>query len=161
MRSSKDELNLKRSAAILFVTLSLFVSAISACICDHHSVQTASGGHDQAQTHGHSRSAKAESNHSHHESGGQNSADETAEKKGFSAAAPQEECACPVVSPKTFGAFGNVKAEKQAVVVLPIKRVEIGLTVQTAAIRISDFTKPFYLSDSFYNISPGRAPPRL
>jgi hypothetical protein len=150
-------LKLKQFAVSLLVVLSLFASSVSACVCDHHSVQNESSDHYQPeiQTH-HHESGEV----SHHETSEAHHS-ESAETGEFSFLSSDDECCCIQSAPKVFAKSETVKTEKQVAKILPPQRVETVLIAQIASVKSIEFASPFYLSDSFYNISPGRAPPRL
>lgn len=70
-------------------------------------------------------------------------------------------CSCLQPAPKTFSKSELVKIEKQAAKNAPIIEVEFEIIAPIAKTAKADFSKPFYLSDSFYNLKSPRAPPRL
>lgn len=122
------------------VVLSLFVSSIAACGCSHHQ--------ERAET-------AAPSCHRH--SGEMNQSAETS-----ATIDSDENCVCVQSAPRVLAKSGIVKIEKQAAAtVSPNVAVLIELTVQVTTVKTSDYSKPFYLSDSFYNIKSPRAPPVL
>jgi hypothetical protein len=135
---------LKQFAASFVVVLSLFVSSVSACACSHHQqVETVS-----SSCHGHSHSTKAET-HQH-----------TTSLETAQALVSETECYCIQPAPRVFAKSENVKIEKQVSNLAQISPVEIVFVPQTTSVK-SEFITPFYLTDSFYNLTPGRAPPRL
>lgn len=138
---------IKQSAESLLVVLSLFVSSIAACCCAHHEekfeIETAS-------CHAQTVETKAADHHDVRDSG---------EAAQFDVV--NSNCECVVKSaPKIYAKNENVKFEKQALTSQTIKLPEAEFAVSIAAFQ-SVFVMPQYLSDSFYNFAPGRAPPRL
>ncbi len=71
-----------------------------------------------------------------------------------------EACVCAQAAPRVFDKSPNVKIEKQATAILPRIVVSIELVAVAATVETVSYKKPFYLSDSFYNIKSPRAPPR-
>ena len=129
------------SVSFLLV-LSFFISSAAACICSHHldNVEVAA-----PSCHEHSESKP------HHET-------------SFDENTPQldtdEDCCCIQSAPRAFSKSETLKIEKQAAVV-PSTRIEIKAVSTFVPAENTYFEKPFYLSDSFYNIKSPRAPPRL
>lgn len=152
-REFVKQTKLKQYAASVLVVLSLFVSSIAACCCSHHEekaeIETASC---HAETHD-SASKKTEA------------ADSAATKSQTKSETDQNgglnvPCECSVESaPKVFAKNENVKIEKQSLTAAVVKLPEAEFASSIAAFQ-SVFVAPFYLADSFYNLSPGRAPPR-
>lgn len=70
-------------------------------------------------------------------------------------------CVCLKTAPRVFDKAQIVKIEKQAVAVLPNVIILFDSNAPTVAVETIDFVKPFYLSDSFYNLKSPRAPPVL
>jgi hypothetical protein len=138
-------LRLKQFAISLLAVLSLFASSVSACACSHHQ------GKPQTETsscHEHAAQTTAGQNHV-------GSWSETV-KTTIS----ETVCVCLQPSPKVSAKSENLKVEKHRAAILIVKPIQIAFIVQTVSAKI-DFSKPSYLSDSFYNLSPGRAPPVL
>ena len=138
---------LKQVLVGILASLSLFVSTISACSCSHHQVKQ--------------KTETAASCHEHSTETGRNrvvdSTDESNEKS-----ITGDYCVCLQTVSKVFAKSERVKIEKQtAAAVLTFKQVFESAGVRQSAAEKIDFIKPFYLSDSFYNLSPGRAPPVL
>ena len=134
---------LKQFAVSLLAILSLFASSVSACACSHHQEKQET---ETASCHEHSAETKPE----------QILDDNSSEivKANVSEAG----CVCFQTAPKVVVKSENVKVEKHAATIPSVLPVEIVFVVQTVSARIY-FSKPLYLSDSFYNLSPGRAPP--
>lgn len=70
-----------------------------------------------------------------------------------------DECVCIQAAPRVFAKSEIVKIEKQAAAISPNIAISINLTATIVPVEIVEFVKPFYLSDSFYNIKSPRAPP--
>lgn len=153
------ESKLKQFAISLLVVLSLFASSVSACACSHDSIQSAAGEHCQPPSQ-HLHEAKDDAPHSHGEAAEHHHAD-SAETKNVSPVLSEKECCCIKPAPKVFAKSETVKTEKQFAKISSSASVEINVIVQINSVRTTEFIRPFYLSDSFYNLSPGRAPPRL
>ncbi len=135
-----------RFAVCLLAVLSLFVSSVPACCCaPHHQkiVET-----ETPACHEHAAETKAERQH-----GGISSTE-------IVPAVSESECVCRQSAPKFIAKSENVKVEKHTTAISFVKPPEIVFTAPRATEEI-DFSKPFYLTDSFHNLSPGRAPPRL
>lgn len=154
---------LKQFAASILVVLSLFVSLVpAACVCAHDSLQGETSEHSQIQPHSHG--IKTGSHHSHEEAEAPHH-DEAAKTETAVARTAlsfsETECCCIQAAPKVFAKPRTVKTEKQAARILPPARIETALTPQIVSIKTIELARPFYLSDSFHNLAPGRAPPRL
>ena len=145
MKSSRRKI--ERFAASILIVFSLFVSTIAACCCDHYEEKAAV---EVPSCHAQTAETKTENHHERKDS------NETAQFNSIDA-----NCECLAFSaPKVYAKNENVKAEKQALTSETVKLPEAEFAASIAAFE-SVFAAPFYLSDSFYNISPGRAPPRL
>jgi hypothetical protein len=138
--------NLKQFAISLLALLSLFASAVSACTCAHHQAKRET---DLPACHAHP-AAKTEI--------GQN--DAAGSPETIETAISGVECFCLQPAPKVASKAETVKFKKYMAAISPLTSPEIVFVPQIAAVRIN-FTKPLYLSDSFYNLSPGRAPPGI
>lgn len=156
-REFMKKTKLKRYAASVLIVLSLLVSSVAACCCAHHEEKT------KAET----ASCHADA---HDSSSTKTQADDSAATKSETTSGKKSEidhndelnvpCGCSVQpAPKVFAKNENVKIEKQAVTVAVVKLPEAEFAASIVAFE-SVFAAPFYLSDSFYNLSPGRAPPR-
>jgi hypothetical protein len=136
---------LKQFGLALCLTLSLFVSSISACTCSHHPEKVEV---EAPSCHQHSETAKTEQ---HHDSDSNENAQSLA---------PQDECCCLEPTPKVVAKAENIKIEKQKLATVSLAPIEIAVVSQIVSVK-SEFTRKFYLTDSFYNLTPGRAPPSL
>lgn len=135
---------LKQFAASLLVVLSLFAVSFAACNYSHHQ--------EKAET-------AASSCHEHsaeNQSGEMKMSPETSAT--FSA---NDVCVCAQSAPRAFAKSEIVKIEKQAAAISPNVTVSVEPAARIFAVKAPDFVKPFYLSDSFYNIKSPRAPPIL
>src|SRR5215203_2889232 len=131
----------KHFAIGFLIVLSLFVSSVSARACSHHASKAAA--------------VQTESCHGHSAKKQSREVDSTRELRQFDAGS---ECFCAESAPRLFSKSETIKIEKQTAA-LPFLRVEIE-TVSTAISVVNVyFEKPFYLSDSFYNLKSPRAPP--
>ena len=124
----------------LLVVLSLFVSSVAACACSHHLEKSAA---EPPSCHEHSATAATEKK------------SETAQTT-----VSTTDCVCFQTAPKIIVKTENLKVDKHIAAISAVKPNEIAFIGQTISARI-DFSKPLFLSDSFYNLSPGRAPPVL
>ena len=137
-----QKLKLKQFCLVFLATLSLFVSSVSACACSHHQ-----------QAH-----AEETETHSCHSAESEHSAESV---EGDNICVSQTDCFCFQHLPEVFAKAETVNVEKQSAELLQSSPVENSIITAVAAAKTVDFESPFYLSESFYNLSPGRAPPRL
>jgi len=128
----------KQIAVGFLIVLSLFVSSVSACVCSHHTEKAET---EVSSCHEHSETAPAANSL----------------ENGFQLDS-NDECFCAQPAPRVFSKSETIKFEKQAVV-LSLSPVEIKAVLQIVADSGVYFEKPFYLSDSFYNLKSPRAPP--
>ncbi len=132
----------KQFGASFLIVLSLFVSSVAACICSHHTENV---------------EVAAPSCHEHSETMPNH---EMASDENIQQIDSDEDCCCVQPAPRVFSKSETIKIEKQAAV-LPLMRIEIKAVSTIVSAENTYFEKPFYLSDSFYNIKSPRAPPRL
>ena len=138
---------LKQFGTSLLIVLSLFVSSISAaCTCAHENAEAAECSHSEQQQHSHEGASE---NHSHFDSA-----------EVVSISESEAECCCAPTAPKVSAKAVNLKIEKQFSVLSRTSPIEIAFVAQKIRVK-SEFVTPFYLTDSFHNLSPGRAPPVL
>lgn len=137
---------LKQIAFSLGIVLSLFASSISACVCLHHYEEV---------------SAVKVSCHEHSTMPMMENRDADSAEKFQNVISENECCRCVQFAPKVFSKSDILKVEKQTAKIFSLAPVEIGLVAQPFAANPPDYVKPFYLSDSVYNIKSPRAPPRL
>jgi hypothetical protein len=131
----------KQIAVGFFVILSLFVSSVAACVCSHHA--------EKAET-------NAASCHEHSEAKPETGSVEKVEKaQTFDSG---DECLCLQPAPRICSKSETLKIEKQAAA-LSFSPVDISAASTVVSAGNVYFEKPFYLSDSFYNIKSPRAPP--
>ena len=135
----------KQFVLIFCCMLSLFVSSVSACACSHHQEKPKT---EVTSCHGHTEEANAESSRD-------NNSSET-----IQTIISEGKCFCIQSSPKVIAKSEKVKIEKQQIAVLPYLQGRTAFVFQTISVK-SAFITPFYLTDSFYNLTPGRAPPGL
>ena len=132
----------KQAILSLLIVLSLFASSVAACSCSHHQEKAEA---DTPSCHQHSME-----NHS-------DAMPMSAEN--FSAFDADDNCVCMQSAPRVFAKSEVVKIKKQTAAILPNIVVSIKLTEPIVVVENFDFAKPFYLSDSFYNLKSPRAPP--
>lgn len=137
---------LKQFAASFFVVLSLLVSSVSACTCSRHQETFEA---DSFSSHHHLNEAKTQQHHG----------TDTAET--IQTIISEIECCCIQPAPKFVTKSETVKIEKQTATLLPTTRLKIDFAPHVVLTKTAGFIKPFYLSDFFYILTPGRAPPRL
>ncbi len=128
----------KQTAAGFLIIASFFVSAVASCVCSHHAEKTES---------------KAVSCHEHSDA-----KQETSPVKTALSFDSSDECGCASPAPRAFSKSETIKIEKQAAVSM-FSPLEIKTASAAFSIDNVYFEKPFYLSDSFYNIKSPRAPP--
>lgn len=145
-------IDFKQLTLSLLAILSLFASTVSACSCSHHQ------GKAEIQI-----DFSASSCHEHHPTKSETD-DEAAAENFENASFSSESCVCYQTAPKVFAKAETIKVEKNS----SIAAVTSALWKQNENVLIAifiapkiDFIKPFYLSDCFYNLSFGRAPPIL
>ncbi|MEP6900788.1 MAG: hypothetical protein ABJA66_03500 [Actinomycetota bacterium] len=133
----------RQFSASFLIVLSLFVSSVSACVCSHHHTEKVE--------------IKTSSCHEHSGNKQNQNANSSETLETFDS---DDKCCCVESAPKIFSKSETIKIEKQTAV-LPFSRVEIKAVSRVVSVERIYFEKPFYLSDSFYNIKSPRAPPRL
>jgi len=142
---------LKQFSLILGLMLSLVVSSLGACVCSHHQ--------EQAKTETpscHSHAAEDAANHAEQT----NDADSSAETIN-TMLSEGDACCCAESAPKVVTKSETVKPEKKTVA-LPTAAAPVTVVFAVQTVPAQNYLpKPLYLTDSFYNLSPGRAPPRL
>jgi hypothetical protein len=138
---------IKQISASVLVVLSLFVSSIAACYCEHHQEKVAA---ETPSCHSQKDESKAENHHA-----------AEAETSGQSRQlnAP---CECLFDSaPKFVAKSENIKIEKQ----LPLFIAEAETLRGFIAVRAPSSTRfdfaDFRITNSYCNIKSPRAPPRL
>ncbi|MBA2621001.1 MAG: hypothetical protein H0U87_07360 [Acidobacteria bacterium] len=139
---------LKQFACGFFVVLSLLASTVSAaCICSTHAIKTNEDAH--CRRHEEQYTARPHS----HQSAAENTSVSFSET---------DECCCVQSAPRAFAKSESLKIEKQSAASLSFSLIKFACGVsQNVSVKTVDFTTPFYLSDSFHNLTPGRVPPRL
>jgi hypothetical protein len=135
--------NVQIAIGIIFI-LSLFVSSVSACSCPHH---------EQA--------AKPETASCHPHSHGANSTQGSSRaSENASSSLLLGDCCCIQPAPKAATKSATIKAEGKVVKSSPLP-VADPVFVLTAQVVQPAFESLSSLTDSYYNLTPGRAPPRL
>jgi type III secretory pathway component EscR len=133
---------LRQISVSFLIVLSFFVSSTAACACSHHIENV---------------EVEVSSCHEHSETKQNNNTNFDENVQQFCS---DDDCCCFQSAPRVFSKSETVKIEKQTAV-LPLARVEIKAVATVVSVENTYFEKPFYLSDSFYNIKSPRAPPRL
>lgn len=137
---------LKQFALSFTVVLSLFASSFAAvCTCSSHEQDAAESSHCQQEV-------KEVSAHRH--------SHENSVETVSASFSETDDCCCVQSAPRAFAKTESVKIEKQTAAVSHVAPVEFKSISQRASIKTVAFAAPFYLSDSFHNLTPGRAPPR-
>lgn len=136
---------LKQFGVALCLLVSLFVSSVSACTCSHHPEKVEP---KVSSCHQHSETATTEQHHN------------SDSKEKAQSLVPQDGCCCIEPTPRVIAKAENIRIEKQKLAALSFLPVEIAFAPQLNSVK-SEFTRKFYLTDSFYNLTPGRAPPSL
>jgi hypothetical protein len=126
-------------AANFLIILSFFVSSVSACVCSAHHTENLET--EMPSCHEHSEKVQK------------------AEPDSAEQLDANDECCCVQSGPRVFSKSETLKIEKQSVV-LPLSRVDFKTVSPVVLPKGVYFEKPFYLSDSFYNLKSPRAPPR-
>jgi hypothetical protein len=138
---------LKQFGISFLVVLSLFVSSISACACSHHQLEKVEA--ETPSCHQHSEMAMAENHH------------QTDSAEIFQTVISEGGCCCIQPAPKVVSKNESFKLNKSVAALLTESQIEIKPISQIVSVAAIDFVTPFYLSDSFYNLTPSRGPPRL
>ena len=138
---------LKQIGLSLCVVLSLLISSVAACACSHHQefeiVKTS--------CHEHSEMTMT-----------MDVPPQTEQAEAIQNTFTENlNCSCVQSAPKVFSKSELAKIEKQAAKNAPVIEIEFQTIQSIAKSAKADFSKPFYLSDSFYNLKSPRAPPRL
>jgi hypothetical protein len=136
---------LKQFGLAFCLLVSLFVSSVSACTCSHHPEKVET---EVSSCHQHSENGQTEQHH-----------DADSNEKAQSLVS-QDECCCIEPAPKVVAKVENIKIEKQKLAAFSPLPVETAFVPQTISVK-SEFSRKFYSTDSFYNLTPGRAPPAL
>ncbi|HEV8592961.1 MAG TPA: hypothetical protein VGQ55_12725 [Pyrinomonadaceae bacterium] len=133
------------AVGIIFI-LSLLVSSVSACTCSSH---------EHADRH-----TDIAAHHSHNKDEGHHGdADETS--TAISDAASQGECCCVSPAPKVSTKSETIRIEgKHLLNTQSVKFLETEFVSYSDAPIVNVDTRVL-LSDPHFNLSPGRAPPRL
>ncbi len=141
---------LKQYSLVLACVISLFASSFAACVCLHHQEHAKT---EASACHDHSEEGETTSQQINQADTGNESV-----TRMFS----ENECRCfQPVTLKTGAKSETVKLNLQ-LAELPEKAIQATIVSAPQEISVKNtFAKPLYLSDSFYNLAPGRAPPGL
>ncbi|HEX8251158.1 MAG TPA: hypothetical protein VF599_23490 [Pyrinomonadaceae bacterium] len=139
---------LKQFSLILGLMLSLVASSLGACVCSHHQ--------EKAKT-------EAPSCHSQAAEDAADDAEQTNETDSpAETVTGGDACCCVQPAPKVVTKSETVKPEKQTAALPTAATAPATIVFAAQVIPAQNYLpKPLYLTDSFYNLSPGRAPPRL
>jgi len=137
---------LKQFTVSFLVVLSLFVSSVSACTCSHHQEKVEV---DVSACHQHSPEAKAEQHP------GTNVSEE------IQTVISETECCCVQPAPKVVAKSESVKIGKQILVSAGENKSVSELVLERVHSPSNFHSSQLPITDSFYNLTPGRAPPRL
>jgi hypothetical protein len=148
----RKRLKIKQFGLSLGLMLSLFVSAFSACICEHHQAKAATTA-DAASCHSHTPETGEE------QTSGVVAAEDSTQTLNPTISGGNCCCVQPA-TPKVFAKSETVKSEKHTAALPAINPTPIVFAARIYSLE-NDLPKPLYLTDSFYNLTPGRAPPRL
>ena len=132
---------LKQFVICILTILSLSASSVAACACSHHGKRKEA---EAPSCHKHPKTKKQEQNNN----------------ASFESVNTEVECACFTNLSNIFTKSSNLKFEKQAAAASAKTAAATVFVSQTAPASYT-FSKPLYLSDSFYNLAPTRAPPVL
>jgi hypothetical protein len=142
---------IKQFGLCLGLMLSLFVSAFGACICSHHQEKAAA---ETASCHGHTAEADAESTNS-------GVSEDSAQTVNLTTISGGDCCCVQPATPKVFAKSETVNPEKQTAALYTANLLPLIVSFGRIFTLEGVLPKPAYLTDSFYNLTPGRAPPRL
>jgi hypothetical protein len=134
---------LRQFSGSFLIVLSLFISSVSACVCSHHHTEKVE--------------INTSSCHEHFDHKQNQDATSSETVQTFDS---DTECCCIQSAPRVFSKSETIKIEKQTAVLL-FSKIEIKAVSPVVSVENIYFERPFYLSDSFYNIKSPRAPPRL
>jgi hypothetical protein len=145
MKSKK----LRQITASIFVLLSLCVSSIAACACAHHLSETGQVETEQSSCH---------ESGNHVETAPQL---ETAVEDGTSDRI-NSSCECFLqAAPRVSIKNENLKVAKQAIVQTAIDPERVLVHASLSYVFAGFYSSAIFVSDPYYNLPPGRAPPRL
>jgi hypothetical protein len=142
---SRQTRKLKQLVLILCGALSLFVSSFGTCVCSHHQ--------EKGKT-------EALSRHSHAAAAEPTNDAGSAAKTINPSASEADDCCCVQPAPKVVAKSETVKPVKQTAAHPAATPAAVAFAAQVIPAQ-NCLPKPLYLTDSFYNLSPGRAPPRI
>jgi hypothetical protein len=144
---------LKQFGLVLSCIVSLFASSFAMCVCSHHGENSETQAAANSHHHGEEGNEQASHHHTDKTVGGD-------ESGGVFFSEP--ECQCiQRATLKTIAKSETVKIKKHlAELSISTPAALLPVVWQDNSVELI-FTKPLYLSDSFYNLTPGRAPPRL
>ena len=130
------DLRLHRLGLAVGLVLCLFASSASACACRHH--QKAEALPQEPSCHAHAK--------------------KKSQQKTADASLDDSPCICFDNSSKLSAKSGSTKLKNQPAIAT-VAMADVAFDTGISDKALSEYAKPFFLSDSFYNISPGRAPP--
>ena len=136
---------LQQFAIGLLTVLSLLISSVEGCTCSHHE---ADGTPEPASHQHHSEMSEAAESHDSH-------VEDT-----NACLASDADCVCAVPASKFVAKPAGIKLKKQVSTISIKTSIPFVVVPQTDTSR-AVFVKPFYLSDSFFNLPPNRGPPGI
>ena len=134
----------KKVVLTLAALVSLGSASVSACTCPHRDKVTT----ELHSCHGHLEMPAMDG-------------DGMGSDEATSRVDPDSHCSCVDTVSRTFAKSERTSIEHRGAVLAPVVNVPIAHAVVALAGPRIDFERPFYLTDSFYNLSPKRGPPVL
>jgi len=142
----------RRSSQVLagiLAALSLCVSSVAACACTHHHPAAVQVETEQSSCHGPAHQAGAASR--------QETPDEADERNGIDSS-----CECFMqAAPRASIKNENLKVGKQAMARTVTDPETVIVQVGASYVSNGFYSPEIFVSDPYYNLTPGRAPPRL
>lgn len=138
-------INFKSKQIFLAVCLltSLFVGTVSACVCSHHASEP--------------EKLETETPSCHYQAKEKEAQEAEIQADYFESG---ENCVCAAISQRTATKSEAIKFKKLAAAITPNALFTVVTQEQPIVTSLAFVSKPFFLSDSFYNIAPKRGPPR-
>jgi hypothetical protein len=135
--------------AAILAALSLCVSSVAACACTHHHPVKVEVETEQSSCHGSGNHAETAPRQ------------ETTVEDGTSDRI-NSSCECFLqAAPRVSVKNENLKVAKQAIVQTAIDPERVLVQTGSAYVSTGFYSTELFVSDPHYNLTPGRAPPRL
>jgi hypothetical protein len=141
----------RRILQVLTTVIALFslgAASVSACTCPHPEPAAQSV---EANCHGHTDASEAEERHH----------DGREATRPDDVSGTDEICVCAAIVSKLPPKSETVKIQKQAALASTGRPAILAIREDPRPAILTVFKKPFYLSDSFYNLAPKRGPPSV